>query len=179
MRQERQQRREQPGQATLTIQESTRSGTLVCKATGLSFGYTEELVVDAFSTTILRGDKVGFVGPNGCGKTTLLRLLLKELKPLAGSVRLGTQLNIRYFDQLRDQLNFEQTVVEQINGGNDFVTIDGNQRHVISYLQDFLFTAERTRLPVNFFLVVNGIGSFCKLLPVRRMCLCLMSQQMI
>ena len=150
MRQERQQRREQPGQATLTIQESTRSGTLVCKAAGLSFGYAEELVIDAFSTTILRGDKVGFVGPNGCGKTTLLRLLLEELEPAAGSVRLGTKLDIRYFDQLRDQLDFEQNVVEQINGGNDFVTINGNQRHVISYLQDFLFTAERTRLPVKF-----------------------------
>ena len=150
MRQERQQRREQPGQATIAIQESTRSGTLVCKAAGLSFAYADELVIDAFSTTILRGDKVGFVGPNGCGKTTLLRLLLEELKPGAGSVRLGTKLDVRYFDQLRDQLNFEQNVVEQINGGNDFVTIDGNQRHVISYLQDFLFTAERTRMPVKF-----------------------------
>ncbi len=150
MRQERQQRREQPGKATLAIQESTRSGTLVCKAAGLSFGYADGLVIDTFSTTILRGDKVGFVGPNGCGKTTLLRLLLEELEPAAGSVRLGTKLDIRYFDQLRDQLDFEQNVVEQINGGNDFVTIDGNQRHVISYLQDFLFTAERTRLPVKF-----------------------------
>ena len=150
MRQERQQRREQPGKATLAIQESTRSGTLVCKAAGLSFGYADELVIDTFSTTILRGDKVGFVGPNGCGKTTLLRLLLEELEPAAGSVRLGTKIDIRYFDQLRDQLDFEQNVVEQINGGNDFVTIDGNQRHVISYLQDFLFTAERTRLPVKF-----------------------------
>ena len=150
MRQERQQRREQPGKATLAIQESARSGTLVCKATGLSFGYADDLVIDAFSTTILRGDKVGFVGPNGCGKTTLLRLLLEELEPSAGSVRLGTKLDVRYFDQLRDQLNFEQNVVEQINGGNDFVTIDGNQRHVISYLQDFLFSAERTRLPVKF-----------------------------
>lgn len=150
MRQERQQRREQPGKATIAIQESGRSGTLVCKAAGLSFGYADELVIDDFSTTILRGDKVGFVGPNGCGKTTLLRLLLKELKPSAGSVRLGTKLDVRYFDQLRDQLHFEQNVVEQINGGNDFVTIDGNQRHVISYLQDFLFTAERARLPVKF-----------------------------
>lgn len=150
MRQERQQRREQPGKATIAIQESGRSGTLVCKAAGLSFGYADELVIDEFSTTILRGDKVGFVGPNGCGKTTLLRLLLEELKPSAGTVRLGTKLDVRYFDQLRDQLHFEQNVVEQINGGNDFVTIDGNQRHVISYLQDFLFTAERARLPVKF-----------------------------
>ena len=76
-------------------------------------------------------------GPNGCGKTTLLRLLLQDLEPQEGSVRLGTQLEVRYFDQLRGQLDFEQTVVEQINGGNDFVTIDGNRRHVISYLQDF------------------------------------------
>jgi ATP-binding cassette subfamily F protein uup len=93
---------------------------------------------------------VGFIGPNGCGKTTLLRLLLQDLNPQEGSVRLGTQLEVRYFDQLRGQLDFEQTVVEQINGGNDFVTIDGNRRHVISYLQDFLFTADRARLPVKF-----------------------------
>ena len=150
MREERQQRREQPGKANIAIQESGRSGTLVCKAAGLCFGYTEEPVISDFSTTILRGDKVGFIGPNGCGKTTLLRLLLQEIEPQTGSVRLGTKLAVRYFDQLRGQLNFENSVVEQINGGNDFVTIDGNRRHVISYLQDFLFTADRARLPVKF-----------------------------
>lgn len=150
MREERQQRREQPGKANIAIQESGRSGTLVCKAAGLCFGYANEPVISDFSTTILRGDKVGFIGPNGCGKTTLLRLLLQELEPQAGSVRLGTKLAVRYFDQLRGQLDFENSVVEQINGGNDFVTIDGNRRHVISYLQDFLFTADRARLPVKF-----------------------------
>ena len=97
MRQERQQRREKPGKATIAIQESARSGTLVCKAAGLSFGYADELVIDAFSTTILRGDKVGFVGPNGCGKTTLLRLLLEELKPSAGSVRAGNETGCSIF----------------------------------------------------------------------------------
>ena len=150
MREERQQRREQPGKANIAIQESGRSGTLVCKATGVCFSYTDNPIINRFSTTILRGDKVGFIGPNGCGKTTLLRLLLQDLEPQKGSVRLGTQLEVRYFDQLRGQLDFEQTVVEQINGGNDFVTIDGNRRHVISYLQDFLFTADRARLPVKF-----------------------------
>ena len=150
MREERQQRREQPGKANIAIQESGRSGTLVCKAAGLCFGYADEPVISDFSTTILRGDKVGFIGPNGCGKTTLLRLLLQELEPQTGSVRLGTKLAVRYFDQLRGQLDFENSVVEQINGGNDFVTIDGNRRHVISYLQDFLFTADRVRLPVKF-----------------------------
>ena len=150
MREERRQRREQPGKANIAIQESGRSGTLVCKATGVCFSYTDNPIINRFSTTILRGDKVGFIGPNGCGKTTLLRLLLQDLEPEKGSVRLGTQLEVRYFDQLRGQLDFEQTVVEQINGGNDFVTIDGNRRHVISYLQDFLFTADRARLPVKF-----------------------------
>jgi ATP-binding cassette subfamily F protein uup len=150
MREERQQRREQPGKANIAIQESGRSGTLVCKAADLCFGYADEPVISDFSTTILRGDKVGFIGPNGCGKTTLLQLLLQELEPQAGSVRLGTKLAVRYFDQLRGQLDFEKSVVEQINGGNDFVTIDGNRRHVFSYLQDFLFTADRVRLPVKF-----------------------------
>ena len=101
MREERQQRREQPGKANIAIQESGRSGTLVCKAAGLCFGYANEPVISDFSTTILRGDKVGFIGPNGCGKTTLLRLLLQELEPQVGSVRLGTKLAVRYFDQLR------------------------------------------------------------------------------
>ena len=123
MREERRQRREQPGQANIAIQESGRSGTLVCKATGVCFSHTDNPIINRFSTTILRGDKVGFIGPNGCGKTTLLRLLLQDLEPQKGSVRLGTQLEVRYFDQLRGQLDFEQTVVEQINGGNDFVTM--------------------------------------------------------
>ena len=115
MREERQQRREQPGKANIAIQESGRSGTLVCKAAGLCFGYANEPVISDFSTTILRGDKVGFIGPNGCGKTTLLRLLLQELEPQAGSVRLGTKLAVRYFDQLRGQLDFENSVVEPVS----------------------------------------------------------------
>ena len=150
MRETRSQRREQQGRATLTIQEAARSGTLVCQAKHLDFGYGERPLVVNFSTTILRGDKLGLVGPNGVGKTTLLRLLLGELEPQAGTVRTGTNLAVRYFDQLRDQLDLEQPVIAQINGGNDTVEIDGNRRHVIGYLQDFLFEPERSRLPVKF-----------------------------
>ncbi len=150
MREQRRQRREQQGKATLSIQEAARSGTLVCQAKQLVFGYDGPPLVSDFSTSILRGDKLGLVGPNGAGKTTLLRLLLGELEPQAGSVRTGTNLAIRYFDQLRGQLDPEQPVIDQINDGNTFVTIDGNRRHVIGYLQDFLFEPERVRLPVKF-----------------------------
>ncbi len=150
MRDQRRQRREQAGRASLTIQEASRSGTLVCEAKRLQFGYGSLPIVSDFSTTIIRGDKIGFVGPNGVGKTTLLRLLLGELSPQAGTVRTGTNLAVRYFDQLRGQLALEQPVLDQINGGNDFVMIDGNRRHVIGYLQDFLFEPERARLPVKF-----------------------------
>ena len=150
MREARSQRRAQQGKATLTIQEAARSGTLVCEAKGLTFAYDGRPIIENFTTTILRGDKVGLVGPNGVGKTTLLGLLLGTLQPQAGAVRSGTNLAVRYFDQLRDQLDAEQPVIAQINGGNDFVTIDGNRRHVIGYLQDFLFEPERARLPVKF-----------------------------
>ncbi len=150
MREARSQRRAQQGKATLTIQEAARSGTLVCEAKGLTFAYDGRPIIENFTTTILRGDKVGLVGPNGVGKTTLLGLLLGTLRPQAGAVRSGTNLAVRYFDQLRDQLDAEQPVIAQINGGNDFVTIDGNRRHVIGYLQDFLFEPERARLPVKF-----------------------------
>ena len=150
MRETRSQRREQQGKATLTIQEAARSGNLVCEAKGLAFSYDGRPIVANFSTTILRGDKLGLIGPNGVGKTTLLRLLLGELEPQAGTVRTGTNLAIRYFDQLRDQLDPEQPVIAQINGGNDTVEIDGSRRHVIGYLQDFLFEPERSRLPVKF-----------------------------
>jgi ATP-binding cassette subfamily F protein uup len=150
MRDQRRQRREQAGRASLTIQEASRSGTLVCEAKQLQFGYDSRPIVSDFSTTIIRGDKIGLVGPNGVGKTTLLRLLLGELSPQAGTVRTGTNLAVRYFDQLRGQLALEQPVLDQINGGNDFVMIDGNRRHVIGYLQDFLFEPERARLPVKF-----------------------------
>jgi len=149
MRDERSQRRSVEGKAEITIQEASRSGTLVCEAKKISFAYDGQPIVSELSTTILRGDRVGIVGPNGAGKTTLLKLLLGKLSPQSGSVRTGTSLQIAFFDQLRDQLDPERPILEQINEGSDFVEVDGKKRHLIGYLQDFLFTPERLRLPVK------------------------------
>ncbi len=132
------------------IQEAARSGTLVCAVEKISFHYGTQPILNDFSTTILRGDKVGILGPNGVGKTTLLRLLLGQLTPQSGTVKLGTQLAVAYFDQLRGQLDGEKTIVENIAGGNDVVTIDGKSRHIIGYLQDFLFSPDRARTAVRF-----------------------------
>ena len=107
------------------------------------------MVVDDFSTRIMRGDRIGLIGPNGAGKTTLLRMLLGELAPDAGEVRSGTNVQIAYFDQQREQLDPERTVVDTLADGNDTVTVNGRARHVLGYLQDFLFTPERARSPVK------------------------------
>ena len=143
LRRQRRDRREQPGALRMQIQEAERSGRLVMRAEGVSFSYGGQPVVRDFSTTIMRGDKVGIVGPNGSGKTTLLRLLLGELPPQAGTLRHGTNLEIAYFDQLRAQLEEDRTVMDNVADGRDFVTVNGRRRHVIGYLQDFLFTSER------------------------------------
>jgi ATP-binding cassette subfamily F protein uup len=148
MRASYRQRRHQNGNVRLQVQEAERTGKLVIEARGISFAHGDRPIVDDLSTLIMRGDKVGLVGPNGVGKTTLIRLLLKEIEPQAGSVRHGTHLEVAYFDQLRAQLDEEKTVQENIGGGNDFVTIDGRRRHTISYLQDFLFSPQRCRTPV-------------------------------
>jgi len=150
MRRERSRRREQVGQAKLVIQEAARSGTLVCAVDKLSFSYDGTAILSNFSTDILRGDKVGIIGPNGAGKTTLLRLLLGQLTPDRGTVKLGTQLAVAYFDQLRGQLDGEKSIADNIAGGNDTVTIGGQRRHIIGYLQDFLFSPERARTEVRF-----------------------------
>lgn len=134
----------------MTIQNSGRSGVLVAEAKDVSYAYGERTIMRDFSTTILRGDKIGVIGRNGAGKTTLLRVLLGQLQPQAGSVRLGTNLQIAYFDQLRQQLDGEKSVHENVGDGYDTVLIDGKPRHIISYLQDFLFSAERARTPVKF-----------------------------
>ncbi len=149
MRARRRQRQEQPGGARMTLQQGKRSGNLVMAAENVGFAYPGREVVRDFSTTILRHDRVGIIGPNGCGKTTLLRLLLGELPPQQGSVRLGTNLEVIYFDQLRDQLDAEKTVFDNVAAGNDTVTINGVTRHVIGYLQKFLFTPERARTRVK------------------------------
>ena len=143
-------RREASGKVRLAIQEGERSGMLVAEVDDVSFAYGERSIVRNFSTSIMRGDKVGIIGPNGAGKTTLLRILLGQLQPQAGSVRLGTNLQVAYFDQLREQLDDEASVQDNVADGYDTVRVGGSSRHVIGYLRDFLFSPERARLPVKF-----------------------------
>ena len=148
MREERSQRRQRLGSPRLRAQEAERSGKLVVEAEGVSYGYAGQPLISDFSTTILRADKVGIIGPNGCGKTTLIRLLLGELQPDSGSIRLGTRLDIAYFDQLRTQIDLGKSVQDNVSG-SDRIVIDGQSRHIISYLQGFLFTPERARAPAS------------------------------
>ena len=146
-------RRDRPnavGKVNLQIQEAQRSGALVADLTDVSFQYNDRPILQNFSTTLMRGDKVGIIGRNGAGKTTLLRVLLGQLEPQKGNVRLGTNLQIAYFDQLRQQLDDEKTVWENIADGSEAVRIGNETRHVIGYLQDFLFSPERARTPVRF-----------------------------
>ena len=143
-------RRENTGKVQLAIQEAERSGTLVAQVNDVSFAYDERPIVSGFSTNIMRGDKVGIMGPNGAGKTTLLRILLGQLQPQSGAVRLGTNLQVAYFDQLRQQLNDEASVQDNVADGYDTVRVGNGSRHVIGYLRDFLFSPERARLPVKF-----------------------------
>ncbi|MCP3676788.1 MAG: ATP-binding cassette domain-containing protein [Deltaproteobacteria bacterium] len=142
-------RRERIGTAGLELQKSDQSGKIVAKVKDISFAYGDIMCVRNFSTTILRGDKVGVIGPNGSGKTTLLRLLLGELEPDRGSVRLGARLEVAYFDQLRARLDEEKSVEENVVDNGSHVTINGKERHVIGYLKDFLFSPQRARTPVK------------------------------
>jgi ATP-binding cassette subfamily F protein uup len=149
LREEHRQRRERLGTAKIQLQEADRSGALVAEAVGVSFAYDGKAIVDNLSTTIVRGDRIGIIGPNGSGKTTLLRLLLGELQPQAGEIKLGSRREILYFDQLREQLDLDKTVQENVGEGNDTIVINGKSRHIIGYLQDFLFSPDRARTPVR------------------------------
>jgi ATP-binding cassette subfamily F protein uup len=149
LRVERGQRRERTGTVRLQAHEAERSGRLVAEARRVSFARANRTIISDFSTTITRGDRVGVIGPNGSGKTTLLRLLLGELTPDSGSVRLGTNLEIAYFDQLRETLDPDETVFGSIAEGAEFVEIGDNRKHVLGYLQDFLFAPDRARTPVR------------------------------
>ena len=150
MRRERGQRRNAVGKVKLEIQEAERSGALVAALEGVSFLRDGRPIIRDCSTTVMRGDRIGIIGPNGAGKTTLLRLMLGQLAPTTGSVRLGTNLKIAFFDQLRDQLDDEKTVADNVADGYETVQIGDQARHVVGYLRDFLFTPDRTRTQVKF-----------------------------
>ncbi|MCF7689697.1 MAG: ATP-binding cassette domain-containing protein, partial [Cephaloticoccus sp.] len=150
MRSERSARRQVSGTATLKLAEAGRSGVKVIDADKLNFRYPNgPVLVRDFTTILTRGDKIGLIGPNGAGKTTFIRLLLGELAPTGGTLKHGTQLEVLYFDQMRSQINGDLTVAENIADGNETVTVNGRTRHVISYLQDFLFEPDRARTPAR------------------------------
>ncbi|MGE4291558.1 MAG: ATP-binding cassette domain-containing protein [Desulfovibrio sp.] len=149
LRRERSQRRERLGRADIQVQEAGRSGKVVAKAEYVTFGWGGAPVFENLTTTIMRGDRVGLIGPNGAGKTTLIQVLLGRLQPTAGTVRLGTGLEIAYFDQHREELDPDKTVRDSVADGNDVVTIAGNQRHVMGYLKSFLFEPDRANCPVR------------------------------
>ncbi len=149
LRVQRDLRRERCGQVRLALDSGARSGELVAEFHDVSLSFGQQTLVSHYSTRILRGDKVGIIGPNGAGKTTLLRALLGELPPSSGTVRMGTRLSVAYFDQLRAQLDPEATLADTINPGAEFVEINGERKHVVSYLGDFLFPPQRVRAKVK------------------------------
>ena len=149
MREERAQRRERTGSASINLESADRSGKIVAELDDVSFHYEGKPIVDKLTCNIMRGDRIGFVGPNGAGKSTLLKIILGQLAPQQGAVKIGTKLEIAYFDQLRQQLEPEKTLIENICGGREFIEINGKNRHAIGYLGDFLFSPARTRTPVK------------------------------
>lgn len=148
LRRERAARRERVGRVSMTVDAGERSGKLVAEVTSLSKVFGDKTVVKDLNFRLLRGDKLGLVGPNGAGKSTLIKLLLGKLEPDAGSVRLGTNLKIAYFDQLREQLDDTKTVAETVSPGSEWIEIAGVKKHVMSYLGDFLFAPHRAEVPV-------------------------------
>ncbi|MGY3926668.1 ATP-binding cassette ATPase Uup [Aeromonas simiae] len=149
MRMERRERRELQGKARLKMEEANRSGKLVFEAEGVNLAFDEKTLFSNLELLVQRGDKIALVGPNGCGKSTLIKLLLGDLVPDAGSVRRGTNLEVAYFDQYREQLDPDQTVMENVGEGKQEVTVGGRTRHILGYLQDFLFEPKRSRTPVR------------------------------
>jgi ATP-binding cassette subfamily F protein uup len=149
MREQLKQRRSRQGTASMALQEAERSGKLITEAEHINYAWDGNPIIRDFSTTILRGDRIGIIGPNGVGKTTLIKVLLGELTPDSGTLKLGHRLEVAYFDQLRATLDENKTVADNVADGHEKVDINGTTKHIISYLQDFLFTPDRTRQPVR------------------------------
>ncbi len=149
LRLERAARRERQGNVKLNLDAGERSGKLVAELENVSKAYGDKVLIKNFSTRILRGDKIGLLGPNGIGKTTLLKLILGDIEPDSGKITRGTKINVAYFDQMREQLDEEATLADTISPGSDFVEIGNERKHVISYLEDFLFPPQRSRSPVK------------------------------
>ncbi len=149
LRAQRAARRDRPGQVRMSVQEGDRSGARVIEARNLGFDFGGSPIVRGLTAVVHRGDKVGVIGPNGCGKTTLLNLLLGTLQPKVGTVKHGLAMQVAHFDQQREALADTRSVLENVSGGGEFVTVDGNRRHVLAYLQDFLFSRDRAREPVG------------------------------
>ncbi len=149
LRSQRQARRDSLGQVRLEIDSGAPSGKIVAELRDVSISFGPKVIVKDFSATILRGDKVGLIGPNGAGKTTLLKLILGELAPVGGHIRQGTKLEVAYFDQMRSTLNLDATLADTISPGSEWVEVGGARKHVMSYLNDFLFSPERANSPVR------------------------------
>ncbi|MBU0498933.1 MAG: ATP-binding cassette domain-containing protein [Gammaproteobacteria bacterium] len=149
LREEFNARRHQQGQARMQLQEAERSGKLVVEAIDVAYAWGDKAIVRNLSTLIMRGDRIGLIGPNGAGKSTLLNLLLGRLQPDSGSLRMGTNLEIAFYDQMRAGLDEEKSVIDNVAGGSDKIDINGKPKHIISYLQDFLFAPDRVRQPVK------------------------------
>ena len=149
LRLQRAARREQQGNVKLTLDSGERSGKLIAELDNVHKAYGDRVLIKGFSTRIMRGDRIGLLGPNGAGKTTLLKLILGELEPDSGTIQRGTNINVAYFDQMREQLNEEATLADTISPGSEYVQIGNERKHVISYLEDFLFPPQRARSPVK------------------------------
>ncbi|MGR9108393.1 MAG: ATP-binding cassette domain-containing protein [Gammaproteobacteria bacterium] len=149
LRRQRAERRNRVGSSKITLIRGEASGKRVIEVERIRFGYGARAIVSDFSMTLLRGDRVGLIGPNGAGKSTLLKLLLKQIEPDSGSVTLGTGLKIAFFDQMRSALEPKRTLVDWVGDGSDFIEIQGRRRHVISYLEDFLFSPAKARAPIS------------------------------
>jgi ATP-binding cassette subfamily F protein uup len=155
LREQHRERRNRTGSARLQLDGGEQSGKLIFEAEDVSLSFGENTVINNLSTTILRGDRIGIIGPNGVGKSTLIKVLLGELEPSSGQVRRGTRQQVAYFDQQREQLNDDKSVMDNVADGNQHVLVNGRDRHVASYLRDFLFPPERLQSPVS---TLSGAG---------------------